>query len=485
MADETLVTEFRLVDHYSAGVQKMSGSTQSFLASAKGIGPALSIIGSVGAIAAAGVATGAAALLSFANSASEAAASFDTMKRTFAGALGGIQQGAQAMAYLENYATKSAFGLEDLARASAQLAASGLDVGRFLPIIERFALVASGVDPQGLIQVAGALARVKGGSFGEAMEVFRKAGVGANDLQAQGIKVSKAGEIQAQAGQVFDAIQKISEGRLKTIADSISGGAENIRANVGDVAGQAFRQIGDEVNKTLLPFLQSFTGELKILVDSGAVSVITREFLGLAPTGVELGSVFEELAVAAAGLPHKLQKLGEGFGAVGDAIGWLISHSPLGLVLDAGFRGATGKSFAENFKSTYDDPNVSEDIRERIRKARKAAEMGMGGGPDFPKLPPDSNPPPTVDSVARNTAKLVDLAQKSFDIQRQILGGGARAEEAASAVRIGNALGLNNSMGGKPERLLLQFAAELRAEILGNQIGMSRNSGMPNRVARR
>jgi hypothetical protein len=87
--------------------------------------------------------------------------------------------------------------------------------------------------------------------------------------------------------------------------------------------------------------------------------------------------------------------------------------------------------------------------------------------------------------VARNTAKLVDLAQKSLDLQRQILGGGARAEEAASPVRIGAALGTNSPMTGKPERLLLQFAAELRAELLGHQLGMARNSGMPNRVARR
>ena len=120
---------------------KMSAATKAFAQPANDIKASVgNVAGVFGAIAlpAVGAAT---ALAAFANSASEASASFDTMKRTFAGALGGVEQGAQAMAYLENYAGKSAFGLEDLARASVQLAATGLDVGRFLPIIERFALV--------------------------------------------------------------------------------------------------------------------------------------------------------------------------------------------------------------------------------------------------------------------------------------------------------------------------------------------------------
>ena len=397
------------------------------------------------------------------------------MKRTFAGALGGIEAGTQAMSYLENYATKSAFGLEDLARASAQLAASGLDVGRFLPIIERFALVTSGVDPQGLIQVAGALARVKGGSFGEAFEVFRKAGVGAQDLRAHGVNVTKAGEIQGTSNQVFDAIQKISEGRLKTIADSISGGAENIRANVSDVAGQAFRQIGDEVNKLLLPFLQSFTADMSLLVKSGVIPVITQQFLALGP-GLSAGSsLFEELAVGFSSLGIEITYFKYTIGAIIDWFRARIFDDKEAAKRyihfnDEFWNGMLGKDLSVN----------EENIRSRFKKARETPD---GPAPTFPTVPqPD---PLTQDPVARNTAKLVDLAQKSLDLQRQILGGGARAEEAASPVRIGAALGTNNPMTNKPERLLLQFAAELRAEILGHQLGMARNSGMPNRVARR
>lgn len=482
MPDEVLVTEFRMVDHYSQGLQKISGATKGFIGSAKGIAPALSGLGPFGKLAAGiatggGIAAGAAALLTFANSASEASASFDTMRRTFAGALGGMEAGTQAMAYLDDYATKSAFGLEDLARASAQLAASGLDVGRFLPIIERFALVTSGVDPQGLIQVAGALARVKGGSFGEAFEVFRKAGVGAQDLRAQGINVSKAGEIQATSSEVFDAIQKISEGRLKTIADSISGGAENIRANVADVTGRAFRQIGDEINNLLLPILQSFTDGMTVLVKSGVVSVITNQFLALGSGLSASSSLFEDFMVGFAQIPIRLKNFVESIGFLVDTVKYLAS---LGQDQEAAKRIVKFSAGVENGLLDSQLKLSDAQIRSRFKKARETPD---GPAPSFPTVPqPDEL---TQDPVARNTAKLVDLAQKSFDLQRQILGGGARAEEAASPVRIGAALGTNSPMTNKPERLLLQFAAELRAEMLGHQLAMARNSGMPNRVARR
>lgn len=481
MADETLVTEFRMVDHYTGPLAKMSAATKAFAQPANDIKTSIgNVAGVFGAIAlpAVGAAT---ALAAFANSASEAAASFDTMERTFAGALGGVEQGAQAMAYLENYAGKAAFNLEDLARASAQLAASGLDVGRFLPIIERFALVASGTDPQGLIQVAGALARIKGGSFGEAMEVFRKAGVGSNDLRAQGIKVTKAGEIQADAGAVFDAVQRISEGRIKKIADTISGGAENIRSNVGDVAGQAFREVGKEVNSVLIPALQLLTNDVKIIVDSGAIKVITAEFLTLLPPMKENSSAFEEMAVALAGIPHKLKTFGEGLTMFFDFL--MGDIGKLGGLFDGIFKGQTGMGFGEAFKQTWES-EAEDDVRKRIRKAREDA-LKPKAPPEFPAVPPIEDPK-QQDPVAKNTAKLVDLAQKSLDLQRQILGGGARAEEAASAVRIGAALGENSTaFTGTPEEHLLRFAAAMRKEAMGTELGMRRNAGQPNKFGRR
>lgn len=477
MADEQLVTEFRMVDHYTGPLAKMSAATKAFAQPANDIKSSIgNIAGVFGAIAipAVGAAT---ALVAFANSASEASASFDTMKRTFAGALGGVEQGAQAMAYLEDYATKSAFGLEDLARASSQLAATGLDVGRFLPIIERFALVASDVDPQGLIQVAGALARVKGGSYGEAMEVFRKAGVGANDLRAQGIKVTKAGEIQAEAGAVFDAVQRISEGRIKTIADSISGGAQNIRANVGDVAGQAFRQLGEEVNKTLLPFLQDFTKEMGVLVESGVIPVVTQQFMGLG-SGLKGGSsVIEELFVALAQVPIRLKNFGESVGAIGDFFNALLHN-------DQEARERYMKVFSGGGIAAFEMElqRSEQDIRNRFRKAREAPPKAP---PEFPTVP-EAEQPKQQDPVAKNTAKLVDLAQKSLDLQRQILGGGARAEEAASAVRIGAALGENTTaFNGRPEEHLIRFAAAMRAEALGIELGSRRNAGQPTKFGRR
>lgn len=476
MADEVLVTEFRLNNKMSAPLAALNQQVKGFLGTANtAANNALpSLASGIGLITAAATAGGV-ALLGFGNAASQADASFDTMRRTFAGALGSLEAGNQMMQYLEQYATRSAFSLEGLAGASKQLAATGLDVGRFLPIMERFALVSSGVDPEGLIQVAGALARAKSGTFGEAMEVFRKAGVGAQDLRAQGINVTKGGEVQATAEQFFDALQRISEGRLKTIADSISGGAENIRANVGDVAGQAFRQIGAEVNKTLLPILTTFTKEMSILVNSGALKTITDEFLGMAPSVTNIGAAMEELAVALAEIPGVIKTV---TGGIRDSFNWLRDRTKdfdiTGRIIDGVTELFTGSDLRTAFNNVYfPEGGAGDQVREQLKRARNAIVPPV----EAPKS--QETPAATVvdlsKQTATNTAKLVDLQQKQLDLSRQILGGGTVAGEATSAVRLDRALGGSLSRG---ERMVLEGMQEISRAYARTGIAVQRNNGV-------
>jgi hypothetical protein len=477
MADEVLVTEFRMTGNYASKVNDANQATKGFIGTQMDLQSVMKSGLAIVGIGAAAFVGGATALAGFANEASKAAAHFDTMERTFAGALGSLEKGRQMMAYLEQYATKSAFGLDDLTVAAKQLSATGLDVGRFLPIMERIALVASDIDPQGLIQVAGAFARIKGGSYGEAMEVLRKAGVSNTDLQNQGIKVSKGGEIQATAEQVFNAVQIISEGRLKSIADAISGGAENIRANVADVAGQAFRQVGKEVNDYLLPNLEEFTKQFKVIIDSGAIKTITAEFMGLLPPMNATSSVFEELAVTAAELPHILKTFGEGVMGVSKIIGDVFKAIPplIPLAINEGMKATTGMDFITAAKMVYSS-GAGDDVRRQIAEQKKKA-MESVAAPTAEEAPPIDSP---IAQTATNTAKMVDIAQKQLDISRQILGGGTVASEAASPVRIGQALG-RGGQGSRVEQKLREFVREVYNETIGISMASQRNTGQPNR----
>ena len=478
MADEVLVTEFRMTGNYTSKVNDANQATKGFIGTQMDLQSVMKSGLAIVGIGAAAFVGGATALAGFANEASKAAAHFDTMERTFAGALGSLEKGRQMMAYLEDYATRSAFGLDDLTGSAKMLAAVGLDVGRFLPIMERFALVSSGVDPQGLLQVAGALARIKGGSYGEAMEVFRKAGVSATDLRNQGISVSKGGEIQATAEQVFAAIQVISEGRLKTIADSISGGAENIRANVADVAGQAFRQVGEEVNKALLPNLQAFTSEFKVIVDSGVIGSITAEFAGMLPPAQGVGSLLEEIVVAGAELPHILKTFGEGVMGISKLIGDVFKAMPplIPLAVNEAMKATTGMDLATAAKTVYSS-GTQDELRARMEAARKGMKDSVAA-PTSGEAPPIDSP---IAQTANNTAKLVEYAKEQVNLSRQILGGkGTIGSESASPVRIGQALG-RGGQGSRVEQKVKELLREVYNETMGVSIASQRNTGQPNR----
>ena len=476
MADEVLVTEFRMTGNYASKVNDANQATKGFIGTQMDLQSVMKSGLAIVGIGAAAFVGGATALAGFANEASKAAAHFDTMERTFAGALGSLEKGRQMMAYLEDYATRSAFGLDDLTGSAKMLAAVGLDVGRFLPIMERFALVSSGVDPQGLLQVAGALARIKGGSYGEAMEVFRKAGVSATDLRNQGISVSKGGEIQATAEQVFAAIQVISEGRLKTIADSISGGAENIRANVADVAGQAFRQVGQEINDKFLPAVVQFTDGLKAFVDSDGPKKLADAFLGFEVTATGTTDALIQLGASAIRVRDTFATLGQGFAMIGKGLGdaWSWLNTPLGGDKSQ----QDGLNLGEAFYTLFNE-NADNFVKEQEARLKELKDKGTQSVPA-----PTSTEAPALDSpinqTAANTAKMVDIAQKQLDISRQILGGGTVASEAASPVRIGQALG-RGGQGSRVEQKLREFVREVYNETIGISLASQRNTGQPNR----
>jgi hypothetical protein len=479
MATEVLVTEFRLNDKMSAGLRNLDNRVKLFLGNlgkgdggVKGFTRGIGQIGSVSGAAVAAVAGLGLGVGALVNSASQAAAEFDTMSRKFSGAFGSVDAGAQAMRYLESYATKSAFGLGDLADAATQLAVVGLDINRFLPILERFALVVSGTDPQGLSQVAGALARIRGGSFGEAMEVFRRAGVGATDLRQQGISVSKGGEIQATADQVFAAIERISQGRLKAIADAISGGDATARSNAEDAAARAFRQFGTEVNKILIPALQAFTQELSVLIDSGAIKRLTEEFVSLGAAFQVKPGLMEDLLVGFVDAAHAITTFASGVQGVADFIEKLIPYTPGYKFLDDLSKIFNGMPIKEAFGLVYGTES-GEEIRQLIEEARKRAKVEEPA-----PLPVDQGAAtsPMV-QVADNTKKLVDLQKQQVDLSRQILGGGVAATEAASAVRLDQAI-RGTGGGSRGQQMLMAAVKQIVADVFGQDIAARRNSGV-------
>lgn len=412
---DTLETRYIMnAEGYVNGANQVTNATKKVSAAQKfGQTNISGFIGGVKTVAATLAAVGA-GIVGVSAYAMNEAAKFDRMAATFAGAFGSVEKGVEVMKSLEAYAGKSAFNLDGLVEASTQLAASGLSIARFLPLAEKFALVISGTDPQGLQQVVGALMRIKGGSYGEAMETFRKAGISANDLRAKGLNVTKGGEIQSSAEELFKVVEEIAKGRISSIAESVSKSDAVTASNLWDNMGVAVREVGSILNDDFLPVLTAITQGVKgfaqaggfnaLLAGIGAIGVTSQD---VASTLIGVGSIFAGLASF---FMSYYKTIGEAFDALSK--GGVVEFS---------------KKLLSSIPQAYQDAksgiaNYNQTIADELAKPNKEA-------PKLPDAPPgagDLNNKP-VTEVVKNTRKMVELQKQTLDLHKMVFGNGAAA----------------------------------------------------------
>lgn len=392
----------------------------------------------------------------FALKSASAATEFERFTATIGGGIGSLDRGKEVMSALEQYAQRSAFGLQDLARASTQMVASGLDLAQVLPIAERFALIIGGTDPQGLMEVAGALARVKGGSFGEAMEIFRRAGVSSNDLRAQGIDITKGGEIRGTPTQVMAAIERISQGRPKAMADAVGGTSAVAVSNTLDAVDAAFRKVGESIMQAATPALVSFSNSLNELVKGGAFDGVAAGFKSLIDVigGVDgskgLSYAIGALTTSVQGLAWwadqfkgKSKEETENMSWLEKAFNWLKRGGVIGnAVLDRLDNEAT---IAENARP------FSKELQDRI-----GLRQSTGG------LPHTTDKPTETSGGSKTIAYLAQIAENTKltkqDLRRLAFGAGA-SEAGVTAVEMSRAKRRRSSgdLGGEIGNLIEDY----------------------------
>lgn len=435
-----LVTKYTLDDSaYKRGASSVMGATGNMGNSLKGLAASFTAVAA---------AAGALAYGGF--SAMKAAAQFDTMASTFAGAFGSMEAGTQVMKALEDRATRSAYSLEALTQASVRLATSGLSLNRFVPMMEKFALVVSGTDPQGLEQVASAFARIKGGSFGEAMEVFRRAGIGADTLRAQGIKVDKGGQIQSSADEVFAALERIvgPGSQIDNIAQSVAQSAGVTISNAGDAIGQAIRSIGTELNEQFLPMFKSATEGLATFTKAGGFTLaIESAFGGLAVSAGELDLVLAEF--------------------VGNLLGWKE-------YLDRFFNFEPGETMemkqnaAEGVRAEF----MARYMFNRRKAAREKEAMLPGESGTVATQPPASSTGYNTAAIqAQYLAQIANNTKRMVTLQEMVVGGGGLAAMGIAA----NDLSLYRQGRNRPastDPMLRQLGIYVQTQTLATMGGV-------------
>jgi hypothetical protein len=328
------------------------------------------------------------------------------------------------------------------------------------------------------------LLRAKGGGFGEAMEAFRRAGVGANEFRAQGININNGGQVMSTAEDFLAAIKNISEGKLKSIADQISGGAETTISNAGDAIGRAFRQVGKVLNDEFLPVIAQMTEGIGNFATDGGFKLVTEALFGVGISASGTEDALTHFGAQLVRLPKIIETLGTGFKMLGDAVVWLIKKilDPTGQgenianwikdhtngkvgqgIIDTSdfwaglapaFNDLMGGIEAANFYDTMEQRKKG-----RLTKTAKDPEL------------PDNGQPTKQDQIADYTRRTAEATEKQLEVYKSALGGGNNAKYATSAVNLSRA----GKSGDAIDRGIRGLADAIREEIFGNQLVQARN----------
>lgn len=435
---------------------------------AKGIGGGMmSGISAVGAAGAGGVAAFATAIVAgsvavgtLSKAAFESYLEFDKMEASIGGALGSLSRGKEVMKELQNYAKTSSFSLKDIAASSVTLSAGGMNLAQSLPLAEKFAQALGGT-PQDLEQVSSALLKVQGGSFGEAMEIFRKAGVSTSALKGAGVKITDGGQVESSSAEFLAALEKLSGPGTAVggLADAVKNSSATKISNAGDAVEQVLTKLGSGIKDSILPMFDSFTTALSNLVENGTIDMVAESFSKLFNTlseNIDFGVIFDTIAGAfsifadfmtegvipvISTVYNAIKGVIAGFGAI---INWIGKIPGLGgIAMDA------KKYWFDDKISTMESGKTSKEyLANKKRMDEKKKKSGKNvldtsdspnaqDGADAKKKKENEKQLKTAQDIIAATqnaylARIANATEKALDIQAMILGGGRLAAQGIS-----------------------------------------------------
>lgn len=415
---DELVTKYTLDDQYSAKAKQVAGATQGLGGVLGSMGSMFGSLGAVGGpvtVAALAVAAFGAAAVATGKAAIEAFIPFDTIERGFIGILGSGKAAGQMMEYLEARALKSAFGLQDLAGAASSLGMASLDVGRFLPLVERLALASGNVSGSGLMDASSVLRRLRGGQVAEALgpEGLGRFGINRQDLMAQGARFNGQGQFVGGIDQALAVVEATVNKRLGNVADEVGKGAAATFSNVADSWDKAMRDVGRTLYTELGPAIIEVTRGFNAFLSSGALNDLIR-------MGGALGA-FDWHAVAT--------------GLLAFAFALKTVTAIYGLTMAGFVKGGVIGAVVALFQGV---PSLMEDMRQGLIGALVRMSLNGLGDPSAPGIPGANDP---IASVAENTRETADNTRKMLDHSRHIFGGGDLGRMGVTPIEIGSRRG--------------------------------------------
>ncbi len=290
---DNLSTLYSVVDNYSDKVDKMSKKTDDF---GKSIDKAIdkagkfslhlagnfvrSTLHALEAITALGAAVGLGAFTEFTKSAIEEAAKIERLTQTFVGLTHSVKEAADIVSYLKDFAKQSVAEFDDLADVARLLQAGGLEPRRLLTTLQEISYAGRGTKEE-LYELAGAFTRIRAGETGEALEALRRFGISSQDLGAFGIKFDKSNHALSDATSLFAAIEAVAHQKLGGIGDNLEKILDVKFSNLDDAWKQLLASFGQAWFPVVNSILDSLTGVVNFLTESGIVDKISQSFASL------------------------------------------------------------------------------------------------------------------------------------------------------------------------------------------------------------
>lgn len=339
--------------------------------------------------------------------------------------LGDLAKGKAAFAETKQYADTTPYSLKDSAAARSRLLAAGITDKETLTDAGNLAAAGG----RQIEEAAGAFARLKSGSTGEAMEALRMMNVSQMDFEAQGITFDKGGQAQATAAKMVEALRSIVRANFGGLTDELGQKWTGLWSTFRDTIDNSMRAVSSGSFVWLKDAVKSATESLNELLNSkglerfgngvgaifGACVAVLKSFsVLLAPiAGMLGGALVTALGLVAAALVpvvFLIQTMANGMKFIGEVgtKGFAEAFKNADarqtkINTDAGKQGKqataaiTGQEYdadADNTEATNKQAKAANDEIKKALELRKAAIALIG-----------------VETTAKNAAWEVDKAK--------------------------------------------------------------------------
>ncbi|ARU40215.1 hypothetical protein CCB80_03295 [Armatimonadetes bacterium Uphvl-Ar1] len=388
-----------------------------------------------------------------------AAKEMDRYERQFAAIFGGSKQGKQAAGAMQQYGLKSSIDQLPLAGMIKTLGLSGLDVNRYLPMMETFSFLGRGDASQNADDVSSIIRRLMGGQTSDALgpDGVGRLGINKKMLEMYGASFDSQGKFLGDTQDALDVLEKLSKDSpmLKDLKAVMEASVDTRWSNVMDAIRAAITDFGKTIKDSALPVFEKVAEWLRNLTNNGTITKLAEKmgnmigdpeklkplvagiltFLEKLPAIANLAvQMVQEIALA---MDNVIKRAVNFMGSLAGPLGkwWLGEKYKEGMagidgVADIGkaFFSETG-SFGVTFKKNLDLLNTP-------------------GAPKDSAFPASQQAPtdPDVVKTQELLAGIENNTRQMVEAQRLILGGGELGQQGITATSV---FGRKSSGGGR------------------------------------